>query len=363
MSSSCGALKIPEMFLRAAARKKAASTSNESIAHISHVEGASDSVNVASGAVENGVDKKERSTDGLNDETRVTDENDKQIATDLNSKITTSLNHSDENSSRWIVSLIIGFNEQQISLSNISDVSLSFPVAPTQKASVDHLKSLLTDSGWRRALDMELRKEYMHKIVRFLEGEREKGITVYPPRELIFNAFNLTPLSEIRVVIIGQDPYHNEKQAHGLCFSVAKGVRPPPSLVNIYKEMKEDIPKFTIPNHGCLESWARQGVFMLNATLTVEAHKANSHSAIGWQKFTDEVIRIVSRNRNGVVFLLWGGFAHKKEALVDRKKHTIIKTAHPSPLSARLFMGCRCFSKTNNALIKLGKPAIDWASL
>uniref|UniRef100_F1KYC9 Uracil-DNA glycosylase n=1 Tax=Ascaris suum TaxID=6253 RepID=F1KYC9_ASCSU len=241
--------------------------------------------------------------------------------------------------------------------------NLSLPVVPTAQGSVDHLKSLIMDAGWRRALDFELRKEYMHKIVRFLESQREKGIKVFPPRELIFNAFNLTPLSQIRVVIIGQDPYHDDNQAHGLCFSVSKGIRPPPSLINIYKELKTDIPHFTAPNHGCLESWARQGVFMLNATLTVEAHKANSHSGIGWQTFTDEVIRIISRERKGVVFLLWGGFAQKKAALVDHKKHIVIKAAHPSPLSARLFLGCHCFSKTNDALVKLGKPAIDWGSL
>ncbi|VDN50475.1 unnamed protein product, partial [Dracunculus medinensis] len=187
-----------------------------------------------------------------------------------------------------------------------------------------------------------------------------RSILIFPPSDLIFNAFNLTPLSDVRVVIIGQDPYHNDKQAHGLCFSVSKGVMPPPSLLNIFKELRADIPKFKMPNHGCLESWARQGVFLLNATLTVEAHKANSHSHIGWQKFTDEVIQIISRNCKGVVFLLWGGFAHKKEKLIDDKKHIIIKNAHPSPLSAHKFLGCRCFSKANKSLIKLGKLPIDW---
>ncbi|VDD85913.1 unnamed protein product [Enterobius vermicularis] len=236
-------------------------------------------------------------------------------------------------------------------------------VSATKEGSYNYLLSLLIDRSWRRALNLELRKDYMHKIVTFLEKEKEKGVTVFPPRDLIFNAFNLTPLNQIRVVLIGQDPYHDVGQAHGLCFSVNKGIRPPPSLINIYKELKSDIPSFKIPDHGCLVPWARQGVFMLNATLTVQAHKANSHSNIGWQKFTDEVIRIISRETKGVVFLLWGGFAQKKEALVDRKKHTVIKTAHPSPLSARMFFGCRCFSRTNEALVKMGRQPIDWKVL
>ncbi|VDN05413.1 unnamed protein product [Thelazia callipaeda] len=221
---------------------------------------------------------------------------------------------------------------------------------------------LLEDVGWRKVLMVEFKKDYMDRIWKFLQMEKQKGIKVLPPEHQIFHAFNLTPLHQIRVVIIGQDPYHGENQAHGLCFSVSKGVKPPPSLVNIYKELKVDIPKFKIPDHGCLESWARQGVFLLNATLTVQAHRANSHSHIGWQKFTDEVIRIISRDCDGVVFLLWGGFAHKKEHIIDKKKHTIIKTAHPSPLSASMFFGCKCFSKANEALIKRGRPIIDWCA-
>jgi len=162
-------------------------------------------------------------------------------------------------------------------------------------------------------------------------------------------------------VLLGQDPYHNDNQAHGLCFSVPKGQQPPPSLKNMYKELSEDISAFKVPTHGCLDKWAQQGIFMLNATLTVEAHKANSHSGIGWQKFTDTVIRIVSdQSSKGIVFLLWGGFAHKKEALINTKKHRIIKTAHPSPLSYHRFKGCRCFSRTNEALVALGREPIDW---
>ncbi|MFH4976141.1 hypothetical protein AB6A40_002850 [Gnathostoma spinigerum] len=239
-------------------------------------------------------------------------------------------------------------------------------VAPASVSPMNHsmyLKSLLTDPGWRRALDIEFRKTYMGNIVQFLETEERKGKKIFPPRDLIFNAFNLTPLARVKVVLIGQDPYHNDNQAHGLCFSVTKGVRPPPSLINIFKELKQDIPHFIVPNHGCLASWALQGVFMLNATLSVEAHKANSHSNIGWQKFTDEVIRIVSRESRGAVFLLWGAFAANKTSLIDQKKHIIIKTGHPSPLSVRFFLGSRCFSKTNAALVKLGHQPIDWGAL
>lgn len=250
-----------------------------------------------------------------------------------------------------------------VEVKKVVQASTTVAVIPTRDGTVNHLLSLIVDRSWKRALDLELRKEYMHEIVVFLEQQKSKGCLVFPPRELIFNAFNLTPLNQVRVVLIGQDPYHGIGQAHGLCFSVNKGVKPPPSLINMYKELKTDIKSFMIPDHGCLVPWARQGVFMLNATLTVEAHKANSHSRIGWQKFTDEVIRIISRECKGVVFLLWGGFAHKKEALVDRKKHVVIKTAHPSPLSATRFFGCKCFSKTNEALSKLGRPPIDWKTL
>uniref|UniRef100_A0AAF5PPK7 Uracil-DNA glycosylase n=1 Tax=Wuchereria bancrofti TaxID=6293 RepID=A0AAF5PPK7_WUCBA len=235
-------------------------------------------------------------------------------------------------------------------------------VTPTPQGSVEYLKNLVEDTNWRKVLLVEFQKEYMDKIVKFLIMEKEKGVKIYPPQHQIFNAFNLTPLQQIRVVLIGQDPYHGENQAHGLCFSVCKGVRLPPSLINIYKELKTDIPNFKVPAHGCLESWAHQGVFMLNTTLTVEAHRPNSHNHIGWQKFTDEVIRIISRECKGIVFLLWGGFAHKKEYIIDKKKHIIIKTAHPSPLSARMFLGCKCFSRTNEALMKLGQPVVDWGA-
>ncbi|KAK6742437.1 hypothetical protein RB195_009982 [Necator americanus] len=206
------------------------------------------------------------------------------------------------------------------------------------------LYSLLTDKHWRSILKEEFNKKYMHEIESFLRSQYARKVPVFPPSEEIFSAFNLT-------------------SAHGLSFSVKKGVPPPPSLKNIYKELSNDIPGFLIPNHGFLEKWATQGVFMLNATLTVESGKANSHEKIGWQKFTDKVICLISSMTEGVVFLLWGGFAHKKEGLIDRKKHAVIKTAHPSPLSASKWFGCRCFSRANVELVRMGREPIDWTSL
>jgi uracil-DNA glycosylase len=217
---------------------------------------------------------------------------------------------------------------------------------------------------WKSVLRDELSKPYMSSLFQQLLAMERKGAKIFPSKENIFSAFNYTPFENIRVVLIGQDPYHNDKQAHGLCFSVQKGIRPPPSLKNIYKELASEYPAFVEPNHGCLISWAKQGVFLLNATLTVEAHKANSHSTLGWQRFTDAVIKMVSQNStNGVVFLLWGAFAHKKEDLIDKKKHRVIKTAHPSPLSYRKFQGCKCFGATNAALEALGRDPIDWTAI
>uniref|UniRef100_A0A0K0CVN0 Uracil-DNA glycosylase n=1 Tax=Angiostrongylus cantonensis TaxID=6313 RepID=A0A0K0CVN0_ANGCA len=208
----------------------------------------------------------------------------------------------------------------------------------------------------------EFDKRYMKDIEAFLL----QNVTVFPPRHEIFSAFNFTPLESIRVVIIGQDPYHGVGQAHGMCFSVKKGVMPPPSLRNIFRELSEDIPGFVVPNHGFLQNWALQGVFMLNATLTVlllRSGKANSHERIGWQTFTDRVISLISQKSSGVVFLLWGSFAQKKQGLIDLKKHAVIKTAHPSPLSAHKWFGCKCFSKTNAELTRMGRETINWASL
>ncbi|EFP02428.1 hypothetical protein GCK72_010186 [Caenorhabditis remanei] len=226
------------------------------------------------------------------------------------------------------------------------------------------LKSLLQSESWSKLLEEEFKKGYISKIEKFLNDEEIKGKQVFPPTSQIFTTFNILPFDEISVVVIGQDPYHDDNQAHGLSFSVQKGVKPPPSLKNIFKELESDIDGFKRPDHGNLSGWARQGVFMLNATLTVRAHEANSHAKIGWQTFTDTVIRIISRNsEKPIVFLLWGGFAHKKEELIDSKKHVIIKTAHPSPLSARKWWGCKCFSKCNAELEHSGRNPINWSDL
>ncbi|CAK5110697.1 unnamed protein product [Meloidogyne enterolobii] len=233
--------------------------------------------------------------------------------------------------------------------------------SPLPNEQLDSIFCTLVEPEWRKLLTTELKKEYIKSIHQFLISQYEKGTDIFPPRSLIFNAFNLTPFNEIKVVLLGQDPYHNLSQAHGLCFSVPQGTPPPPSLKNIYKELSSEFPDFKIPIHGELTCWAKQGIFMLNATLTVEAHKPNSHSNIGWQIFTDSVIKLISsKSNNGVVFLLWGGFAHRKEKLVDKSRHRVIKTAHPSPLSVTKFFGSKCFSKTNDLLKELGREPINW---
>jgi len=217
------------------------------------------------------------------------------------------------------------------------------------------------EQSWKEELKEEFDKPYFGKIVHFLKEEKKAGKVVYPPGKLIFNAFECTPFDKVKVVIIGQDPYHNPGQAHGLCFSVADGVPPPPSLVNIFKEINADL-EIPIPRTGNLEPWAKQGVLLLNASLTVEANMANSHSQIGWHIFTDEVIKHVSKDKEHVVFLLWGKFAQNKEVLIDQTKHKILKAAHPSPLSAyNGFFGCKHFSKTNSWLREMGEKQIDWS--
>ena len=214
---------------------------------------------------------------------------------------------------------------------------------------------------WKKELQAEFTKPYFRQIVDFLKTEQAAGKVIYPPGKLIFNAFDSTPFNNVKAVILGQDPYHGPKQAHGLCFSVQDGVPPPPSLVNIYKEMQTDL-GLPIPNTGNLTNWATQGVLMLNATLTVRANEANSHSKIGWQEFTNEAIRKVSEDKKNVVFILWGKFAQEKQALIDESKHLVLKAAHPSPFSAyNGFFGCRHFSKTNEYLTKNGRDPIDWA--
>lgn len=217
------------------------------------------------------------------------------------------------------------------------------------------------EPSWLEVLHDEFDKPYMQKLREFLKQEKEAGIKVYPKGSDIFNAFNKTPFTKLKTVILGQDPYHGPNQAIGLSFAVNKGITVPPSLKNIYKELQTDIPGFTMPSHGDLTGWAEQGVLMLNATLTVQAGKPGSHQKKGWEIFTDTVIRTISEQKEGVVFLLWGKFAQAKEELIDTAKHHVLKAAHPSPYSAdNGFFGCHHFSKTNEILIKEDKAPIDW---
>ncbi|MFN8398290.1 MAG: uracil-DNA glycosylase [Bacteroidia bacterium] len=204
------------------------------------------------------------------------------------------------------------------------------------------------------------RSPYFLGLKAFLQKEKQAGKTVYPPGKLIFNAFDMAPFDKVKVVILGQDPYHGPGQAHGLSFSVPKGVQPPPSLVNIYKELQTDL-GLPIPSHGNLEHWARQGVLLLNAMLTVEAHQAASHQNKGWEPFTDAAIHHLNAERQGIVFMLWGSYAKKKGAMIDTQKHLVLTAAHPSPLSAyNGWFGCKHFSKANAYLAANGQTAIDW---
>jgi len=216
------------------------------------------------------------------------------------------------------------------------------------------------EDGWKQVLQDEFTKPYFASIKTFLKQEKAAGKVIYPPGQLIFNAFNLTPFDKVKVVILGQDPYHGPGQAHGLCFSVQKGVKPPPSLVNIYKEMRTDL-GLEPPTHGCLQHWAEQGVFLLNAMLTVEKDLPASHQKIGWQNFTDAAIKALSNNRINLVFILWGAYAQQKIELIDQTKHLIIKSPHPSPFSAdKGFFGSKPFSKTNNWLEQHHLEKINW---
>lgn len=217
---------------------------------------------------------------------------------------------------------------------------------------------------WRDVIGSEKEQEYFKQTMAFVNAQRSAGKIIYPAAQDVFNAFKLTELGDVKVVMLGQDPYHGPQQAHGLCFSVQYGVRTPPSLVNIYKEMARDLPNFTVPNHGNLASWAEQGVLMLNTVLTVEAGLANSHAHLGWQTFTDKVISHVNAHCQGVVFLLWGAHAQKKTSLIDSGRHFILTAPHPSPLSAhRGFLGCGHFSQTNHLLAQQGKTPINWHSV
>lgn len=229
-----------------------------------------------------------------------------------------------------------------------SAFSISSPVNP-----------VLHDS-WKEALAPEFETQYFHSLKRFLSEEKRAGKAIYPPGNLIFNALNSTPFEKVKVVILGQDPYHGPGQAHGLCFSVPDGVPPPPSLKNIFKELHNDI-RFAVPSSGNLQKWADRGVLLLNATLTVEAGMAGSHQGRGWEQFTDSIIHTLSEKRSGIVFLLWGRYAQNKETLIEKNKHLILKAPHPSPLSAyNGYFGCKHFSQTNAWLVKTGQQPVNW---
>lgn len=213
--------------------------------------------------------------------------------------------------------------------------------------------------SWHEHLNGELEKPYFHKLAQFVDEERQ-NYTVFPPEPEVFSALQITPYERVNVLLLGQDPYHDNNQAHGLCFSVCPGIKPPPSLMNMFKELQTDV-GFRIPNNGYLVPWAEQGILMLNAVLTVRAHAANSHKNHGWETFTDAVIRQVNEKHDSVVFVLWGGYAQKKLKLIDTKRHAVVQMAHPSPLSAHNgFFGSKPFSAINAALRQADKPEINW---
>jgi uracil-DNA glycosylase len=218
----------------------------------------------------------------------------------------------------------------------------------------------VSDPNWRKLLASEFAKPY-YKSIEKQVAERRKVGEVYPPVEEVFAAFNCCPLDKIKVVIIGQDPYFNPGQAEGLCFSVKKGVAVPPSLNRIYKVVQKNIPGFVIPKHGSLKEWAERGVLMLNATMTVDKGNANSHAKFGWQDFTTEVMKILNKERTGLIYLLWGGFAQKKGKVIDKTKHKVLEAAHPSPLGGSSWNDCTHFKQTNELLIKAGKEPMDWS--
>lgn len=223
-----------------------------------------------------------------------------------------------------------------------------------------NLEKYLTDPSWKKVLKKEFSSDYMKELSSFLFSEQEKGVVIFPPIKEVFSAFNLTPLNKTKVVIIGQDPYHRKDQAHGLCFSVKKGIKIPPSLKNIYKELHTDL-GITIPEHGYLVEWAKEGVLMINAVLTVEEGKPGSHHKKGWEQFTDKVISILNSEKENLVFILWGAPAQKKGRKIDTKRHLVIKSPHPSPLSSyRGFFGSKPFSQTNAYLEKKGLAPVDW---
>lgn len=217
------------------------------------------------------------------------------------------------------------------------------------------------EQSWKEVLNDEFEKPYFAEIAGWIKTEKQSGKVIYPAGSSIFNAFELTPFNRVKVVLLGQDPYHNPGQAHGLSFSVQRGIKPPPSLQNIFKEIRQDLGLSLSPEFGDLTHWAQQGVLLLNAALTVRANEPGSHARIGWASFTDAVIRLLSERKEHLVFLLWGRFAQEKQFLIDEHRHCILKTAHPSPFSAdKGFFGCRHFSKTNEYLTRHGIDPIDW---
>lgn len=217
------------------------------------------------------------------------------------------------------------------------------------------------EQTWLQELQGEFEQPYMASLAAFLESENQSGKQIFPPGDLLFNAFSYTPVDEVKIVILGQDPYHGAGQAHGLCFSVTPGTAIPPSLKNIYKELHDEV-GFVIPDHGCLVPWAREGVLLLNSVLSVECARAGSHQGKGWERFTDKVIDVINRRRKGVVFMLWGGYAQRKGAMIDTSRHCVLKAPHPSPLSSyRGFFGCGHFTRANQYLLEHGETPVNWA--
>ncbi|WNC73180.1 uracil-DNA glycosylase [Thalassotalea psychrophila] len=215
--------------------------------------------------------------------------------------------------------------------------------------------------NWNNLLKAEQQQDYFQTMLKSIADERAQGINIFPCDDEIFTAFSLTPFEQVKVVILGQDPYHGDGQAHGLSFSVKPGIKVPPSLANMYKELATDIDDFKLPNHGCLTPWAKQGVLLLNTVLTVRKANAHSHSKLGWERYTDKVIELLNEHSSGLVFMLWGSHAQKKGKFIDTDKHCVLTSVHPSPLSAyRGFLGCKHFSKANDYLIKHKKNAIHW---
>lgn len=227
--------------------------------------------------------------------------------------------------------------------------------------SIDPQERIKLEPGWRQCLRSEFEQPYMQELRKFLSQRKKAGAEIYPSSAQMFNAFNATPFEQVKVVMLGQDPYHGEGQAHGLCFSVQPGVPVPPSLRNIYAELQTDL-GLEAPAHGYLQPWAGRGVFLLNSVLTVEKGDAGAHQGKGWERFTDAAVRALAEQREGVVFMLWGGYAQKKGQFIDRNKHCVLRTSHPSPLSSyRGFLGCQHFSKANAWLEEKGLGAVDWS--